>query len=63
MAKQTLVFESVKNLSVNNDMIVITYKESGVMSSDGQEHNTYHSLHPRRKKRITYGKPLHVEFF
>lgn len=34
-----------------------------IMSSDSQEQNIYHSINRKRKKRILYGKPLHVEFF
>lgn len=34
-----------------------------IMSSDSQEYNTYHSIHRRHKKKLSYGKPLPVEFF
>ena len=33
-----------------------------ILSSDGQEQNTYHSINRRRKKRILYEKPYLVEF-
>jgi CRISPR/Cas system-associated protein endoribonuclease Cas2 len=34
-----------------------------IMSSDSLEQNTYHCINRRRKKRILYGKPFHIEFF
>lgn len=34
-----------------------------ILSSDSQEQNTYHSIKRKRKKRLSYGKPLDVEFF
>ncbi len=34
-----------------------------IMSSDGQEHNTYHSLNRKRTRKYSYDKPQMVEFF
>lgn len=34
-----------------------------ILSSDGQEQNTFHSLKRKHKKNLLYKKPLDVEFF
>ena len=34
-----------------------------IVSTDSQGQSTYHSLNRKHKKRLFYGKPLHIEFF